>query len=83
MIETVGGKRVGTVLEGQKRFGEDIRDNLRTVRDLRVGVPQPNGPPLQSPISQLAQISVEEGPAQVSRERISRPSGAVSSRIYK
>ncbi|MGD8607639.1 MAG: CusA/CzcA family heavy metal efflux RND transporter [Myxococcales bacterium] len=78
VIETIGGKRVGTVLEGQKRFalqarfGPETRDNLRAVRDLRVGVPQPDGPPLQIPLSQLAKITVEDGPAQISRERISR-----------
>jgi cobalt-zinc-cadmium resistance protein CzcA len=52
VIETLGGNCVGTVLEGQKRFalqarfGPEARDNLRAVRDLRVGVPQPDGPPL-------------------------------------
>lgn len=78
VIETVGGKRVGTVLEGQKRFAlqvrfsGDVRRNLDAVQNLRVGVPQPDGPPLQIPVSQLADISIEEGPAQISRERISR-----------
>ncbi len=78
VIETVGGKQVGTVLEGQKRFAlqvrfsGDVRRNLETVQNLRVGVPQPDGPPLQIPVSQLADISIEEGPAQISRERISR-----------
>jgi cobalt-zinc-cadmium resistance protein CzcA len=78
VIETVGGKRVGTVLESQKRFplqarfGSETRDNLGAVRNLRVGVPQTDGPPLQIPLSQLAAITVEDGPAQISRERISR-----------
>jgi cobalt-zinc-cadmium resistance protein CzcA len=78
VIETVGGKRVGTVLEGQKRFalqarfGPEARENLEAVRNLRVGVPQTNGSPLQIPISQLARITVEDGPAQISRDRISR-----------
>ncbi|QQR89795.1 MAG: efflux RND transporter permease subunit [Myxococcales bacterium] len=78
VIETVGGKRVGTVLEGQKRFAlqvrfdHDVRKDLRAIRDLRIGVPQQYGPTMQIPISQLAQITLEEGPAQISRERISR-----------
>ncbi|MGD8862477.1 MAG: CusA/CzcA family heavy metal efflux RND transporter [Myxococcales bacterium] len=78
VIETVGGKRVGTVLEGQKRFalqarfGKSVRENLDAMRDLRVGVPQPDGPPLQIPITQLARVTVEDGPAQISRDRISR-----------
>jgi len=78
VIETVGGKRVGTVLEGQKRFAlqarfdGEVRDNPDAIRNLRVGIPQPDGPPLQIPISQLADILVEDGPAQISRDRISR-----------
>jgi cobalt-zinc-cadmium resistance protein CzcA len=78
VVETVGGKRVGTVLEGQQRFAlqarfsAEVRENLETIRSLRVGAPQPEGPPLQIPVTQLAQVTVEEGPAQISRERISR-----------
>lgn len=78
VVETLGGKQVGTVLEGQKRFdlqvrfGADMRKNLTALHDLRVGVPQPDGPPLQIPLSQLADITIEDGPAQISRENISR-----------
>jgi cobalt-zinc-cadmium resistance protein CzcA len=78
VVETVAGKRVGTVLEGQTRFalqarfGREARDSLEAIRDLRVGIPQPGRPPLQIPVSQLARISVEDGPAQISRDRISR-----------
>ncbi|MBT8464897.1 MAG: CusA/CzcA family heavy metal efflux RND transporter [Deltaproteobacteria bacterium] len=78
VVETVGGKEVGVVLEGQKRFAlqarydETVRGSLDAIRELRVAVPAPNGPSLQLPISQLADISIEDGPAQISRDRISR-----------
>ena len=78
VVETVGGKEVGTVLDGQKRFAlqarydETVRSSLDAIRELRVAVPSPDGPSLQLPISQLADISIEDGPAQISRDRISR-----------
>ncbi len=78
VVETVGGKPVGTVLEGQKRFvlqarfDAMVRADLDAIRSLRVGVPAKGGAQLQIPLSQLATISVEEGPAQISRDRISR-----------
>jgi len=78
VVETVGGKEVGTVLDGQKRFAlqarydETVRSSLDAIRELRVAVPSPTGASLQLPISQLADISIEDGPAQISRDRISR-----------
>jgi cobalt-zinc-cadmium resistance protein CzcA len=79
VVEAVGGTEVGVVLEGQRRFalqvrfGADVRANLDRVRDLRVAAPSPGGgPPRQIPLSQLAKITVEDGPAQISRDRISR-----------
>ncbi|MCB9547016.1 MAG: efflux RND transporter permease subunit [Myxococcales bacterium] len=79
VVETVGGKSAGTVLEGQKRFtlqarfSPSVRADLDRIRDLRVAAPSPNGgPPRQIPLSQLASITVEDGPAQISRDRISR-----------
>ena len=79
VIEAIGGKQVGTVLEGQKRFalqvrfGEDVRDGIDRVGDLKIaGPPLGDGPPRLIPLSQLASIAVEEGPAQISREKISR-----------
>ena len=78
VIETVGGKRVGTVLEGQKRFvlqarfDQSVRDNLDAIRNLRIGVPSSDGTTMQIPITQLAKVTIEDGPAQISRDRISR-----------
>ena len=78
VVETVGGRTVGVVLEGQKRFtlqarfDPKLRDNLDRIRDLRVSAPGPAGTPRHIPLSELAEIVVEDGPAQISRERISR-----------
>ncbi|MEQ8977280.1 MAG: CusA/CzcA family heavy metal efflux RND transporter [Deltaproteobacteria bacterium] len=78
VIETVGGKRVGTVVEGQKRFALQVRFDPgrivrpEAIRDLRVAVPRTDGPAFQIPISQLANISIADGPAQISRNRVSR-----------
>ena len=79
VIETIGGREVGVVLEGQRRFvlqarfSGEIRENLDRIRDLRVAAPAPEGaPPALIPLSQLASIRVEDGPAQISRDNISR-----------
>ncbi|HEY6724371.1 MAG TPA: CusA/CzcA family heavy metal efflux RND transporter [Polyangiaceae bacterium] len=79
VIEAVGGKQVGTVLEGQKRFAlqvrfeHAVRQDVEAIKSLRVAVPSGAGDArMQIPISQVAKISVEEGPAQISRDRISR-----------
>jgi cobalt-zinc-cadmium resistance protein CzcA len=80
VIETVGGKRAGVVLEGQRRFflqmrfAEDVRRDLNQIRSLRVAGPAASagGPRRLIPLSQLAQLTIEEGPAQISRDRVSR-----------
>ncbi len=80
VVEAVGGKQVGVVLEGQKRFAlqvrfsPDVRKSLDRIRDLRVTVPsRSGGPPRTIPLEpELAKITVEDGPAQISRDRISR-----------
>jgi cobalt-zinc-cadmium resistance protein CzcA len=79
VIESIGGKEVGTVLEGQKRFAlqvrfdESAREDLDRIRDLKIaGPPLGEGPPRLIPLSQLASVEIEEGPAQISRENISR-----------
>ena len=78
VIEAVGGKPVGTVLEGQKRFVLQVRLDESSRKDpealgrLRIGVPREEGPPMQLPLAQLADIELVDGPAQISRDRISR-----------
>jgi cobalt-zinc-cadmium resistance protein CzcA len=74
VVEAIGGKRVGGVVEGQKRFDLQVRfqggvrADLDRVRDLRVSAEGTASVPL----SQLARIDIEEGPAQISRDRVSR-----------
>lgn len=74
VVEALGGKEVGQVLEGQRRFGiqirfeESDRQNIERIRNLKVADPQGR----LIPLSQLASILVEEGPAQISRENVSR-----------
>ncbi|MFQ5463318.1 MAG: efflux RND transporter permease subunit, partial [Phycisphaerae bacterium] len=79
VIESIGGKQVGTVVEGQKRFalqvrfGDELRNGLDRIGDLKIAGPAiGDGPPRLIPLSQLASIDIEEGPAQISRENISR-----------
>lgn len=74
VIETIGGVRIGEVMEGQARFPlqarfvAGARTDIEDIRRIRVS--DPDGTML--PLSQLAEIWTEEGPAQISRERIQR-----------
>jgi heavy metal efflux system protein len=74
-LEAAGaGRTVGKVFEGQRRF--DIAVRVASPEASGVGaygslpIAAPDGSLI--PLGQLAEIAVEEGPAQVSRERISR-----------
>ena len=74
-VEAAGaGKEVGTVFEGQRRFGLAVRlsragqDEMRSFDNLPIAAPDGH----LIPLSQLARITIEEGPAQVSRENIHR-----------
>ena len=71
VVETaVGGKAVTRIYEGERffrlllRFPEGRRDSVEAIRDILVR--SPNGARL--PLSALADISLSEGPVQVSRE---------------
>ena len=74
VVRTIGGREVGEVLEGQRRFGLQARfttadrQDIDSIRNLKVADPQGR----MIPLSQLAEIIVEEGPAQISRENIHR-----------
>ena len=74
VVETIGGRDVGTVLEEQRRYALDVRfkaDARNDVESLhRLLVASPSGQLI--PLSQLATIQIEEGPAQVSRDNIQR-----------
>ncbi len=79
VIETIGGKNLGIVLEGQRRFAlqarfdAEVLADLDRLRDLRVAAPAEAGAaPRLIPLAQLAEIEIEDGPAQISRDRISR-----------
>lgn len=80
VVEAVGGVPAGVILEGQRRFqlqvrfGDEVRQDLERIRNLRVAAPPavPGGPPRLVPLSQVADLTIEEGPAQISRENISR-----------
>ncbi|MGE0825894.1 MAG: efflux RND transporter permease subunit [Candidatus Binatia bacterium] len=73
-VEALGGRVVGEVFEGQRRFFLQVRFAAADRQDLdrikNVRVADPNGRLI--PISQLADIRIEEGPAQISRENIHR-----------
>jgi len=79
VVETIGGRPIGVVLEGEKRFvmqarfSDAVRADLERLGDLRVSAPEVDGRPAQLiPLSQLAEIVIEDGPAQISRDNISR-----------
>ena len=69
-VEAIGGKPVGQVVEGNRRFALQVRldpaqrATLDHVRNLRVGDKDGHFVPL----GELADIFEEEGPAQISRE---------------
>jgi len=74
VVRAIGGRVVGHILEGQRRFffqvrfQGDSRRDLETISNLRVAGPQGR----LIPLSQLATLTTEEGPAQISRENIQR-----------
>ena len=73
-VEVMGGKVVGQVLEGQRRFflqvrfAEADRNDPETIGNIKIADSRGR----LIPISQLADIFTEEGPAQISRENIHR-----------
>ncbi len=74
VVEAMGGRVVGQVLEGQKRFLLQVRfqrqdrADVEKIKNLKVADPRGR----LIPLSQLADIWIEEGPAQISRENIHR-----------
>ena len=73
----VAGKEAGLVYEGEQRFNLVVRLEDETSRDIEtiksLLVPAPNG--ARVPLSQLAEIELVEGPAQISREDTRRRIG--------
>lgn len=73
-VAAVGGREVGVVFEGQRRFplqvrlGPAWRADLEKLKQLRVS--DPKGRPI--PLEELAELKLEDGPAQISREAVRR-----------
>ena len=73
-VQAMGGKIVGQVMEGNRRFPlqirfePDDRDSAEKIRRLTIGDQEGHFIPL----GQLADIFEEEGPAQISRENAQR-----------
>lgn len=73
-INTVGGLPVGQVFEGQRRFPLQVRlapqwrEDIDKVKALKIEDAQGR----QIPLTQLAEIRLEEGPSEISRHAIRR-----------
>ncbi len=73
-VSTIGGKVVGQVFEGQRRFplqvrlGPQWRENIETLKHLKIA--DPGGRHI--PLEQLTDISVGPGVAQISRDAVRR-----------
>jgi len=68
------GKVVGTVFEGQRRFDLVVRfeDSAVSSAEALGNVPVAAASGIKVPLKQVADISVESGPAQISREAVRR-----------
>ncbi|MNK37107.1 Cobalt-zinc-cadmium resistance protein CzcA [compost metagenome] len=70
----IGGRSVGELIEGQRRFDilvklpEEHRGSMEAISNLLIDTPQGG----LVPLSQVADIRMEEGPSQVSRENTQR-----------
>jgi cobalt-zinc-cadmium resistance protein CzcA len=73
-VAAIGGREVGQVFEGQRRFPlqvrlrPDWREDLERIRQIKIADPQGR----QIPIDELADLRMEDGPAQISRDAIRR-----------
>lgn len=73
-VAVIGGKEMGDVYEGQRRFPlqvrfpEAVREDLERLK--KVTVPDSKGSPI--PLEQLAELRFDDGPGQISRDAIRR-----------
>jgi len=73
-VSAMGGRQVGEVFEGQRRFALQVRyapharADVATIRQIPIAAPDGK----LIPLGQLAELIIEDGPAQVSRERVQR-----------
>ncbi len=75
LATAIGGRKAGTMFEGDRRFDilvripEELRSNLDAIKRLPVPLPVgPDGVRRFLPLSEVADLSVAPGPNQVSRE---------------
>lgn len=73
-VEAIGGRVAGQVVEGQPRFALQVRfapswrKDLDRLREIKIADPKGR----QIPLSQLAALTIEEGPAMITRDAIQR-----------
>jgi cobalt-zinc-cadmium resistance protein CzcA len=73
-VAAIGGNVIDQVFEGQRRFplqvrlGPEWRHDVDTLRAIKIADPQGR----QIPLEQLADLVVEDGPAQISRDALRR-----------
>lgn len=73
-VSLVGGVSLGEVFEGQRRFplqarlADEWRQDVEKLRQIKIDDPQGR----QIPLSQLADIVIEDGPSEISRHAIRR-----------
>jgi cobalt-zinc-cadmium resistance protein CzcA len=73
-IETLGGKELGQIVEGnaryllQVRFAKNARSNLEQIEDIKIAAPDGK----LIPLAQLATITAHEGPVSIWRENLTR-----------
>ena len=73
-VSVIGGKSVGQVFEGQRRFPLQVRispewrQDVEKLRQIRIDDPRGR----QIPMSQLADIVIEDGPSEISRHALRR-----------
>jgi cobalt-zinc-cadmium resistance protein CzcA len=78
VVEALGGVPAGQVLERERRFDlmlrfqPEVRESVEAVARLPVVGLGAEGERRVVPLAEVAEIAVEEGPAQISRERVSR-----------
>lgn len=73
-IKAIGGRPVGEILEGQKRFTFQVRLQEHYRKDpykiKNLPILSPSGKLI--PLGEVTKIKIEDGPAQISRENIQR-----------
>lgn len=73
-IGTIGGREVGQVYEGQRRFpllirlSPEWRGDLEKIKNIQLG----NAKGQHVNLSQVAELRLEDGPAQISRDKVRR-----------